>query len=35
VVSERLAETVVSLPMHPYLADEDLGRIAEALSAVI
>jgi dTDP-4-amino-4,6-dideoxygalactose transaminase len=34
VVSERLANTVISLPMHPYLAGEDLGRIAEALTAL-
>ncbi len=30
-VSERLAQRVVSLPMHPYLTEEDLVRIVESL----
>lgn len=29
-VSETLAETVLSLPMHPYLSDDDLAMIAAA-----
>jgi dTDP-4-amino-4,6-dideoxygalactose transaminase len=28
-VSERLARRVLSLPMHPYLADATIARIAE------
>ncbi len=31
-VSERLAETVLSLPMHPYLGPEDQARVAAALA---
>lgn len=32
-VSERLAETVLSLPMHPYLGPEGQARVAAALAA--
>lgn len=34
-VSERLAEEVLSLPLHPVLADDDVDRVAEVLRAVI
>ncbi len=30
-VSERLAQEVVSLPMHPYLTDADIARVVEAV----
>jgi dTDP-4-amino-4,6-dideoxygalactose transaminase len=30
-VSEQLAQEVFSLPMHPYLSDEEISRISEAL----
>ncbi|MEO0467507.1 MAG: DegT/DnrJ/EryC1/StrS aminotransferase family protein [Pseudomonadota bacterium] len=30
-VTERLAKTVMSLPMHPYLSHEDQDRVAEAV----
>lgn len=33
-VSERLAGTVLSLPMHPYIGPEDQARVAAALAAV-
>lgn len=32
-VSERLCEQVLSLPMHPYLAQEDIARVAAAVLA--
>jgi UDP-2-acetamido-2-deoxy-ribo-hexuluronate aminotransferase len=32
-VSHRLAERVVSLPMHPYLDEATIGTIAQALTA--
>lgn len=32
-VSERLSETVLSLPMHPYLTDSDIDRVCDALLA--
>jgi dTDP-4-amino-4,6-dideoxygalactose transaminase len=32
-VSHRLAERVVSLPMHPYLVEEDLQRVTAAVRA--
>ena len=28
-VSETICEEVMSLPMHPYLSDEDASRVAE------
>ena len=34
-VSEKLASSVLSLPMHPYLHEADQARIAEALLAAI
>ncbi|WP_150909713.1 DegT/DnrJ/EryC1/StrS family aminotransferase [Marinobacter halotolerans] len=30
-VGDEMAETVISLPMHPYLAESDLARVVEAL----
>lgn len=33
-VSERLSQTVLSLPMHPYLSDEQVDRIADTLLSV-
>ena len=33
-VSESLSETVLSLPMHPYLSDEQVDRIADTLLSV-
>jgi dTDP-4-amino-4,6-dideoxygalactose transaminase len=30
-VSDSLSENVISLPMHPYLSDDDVDRIAEAI----
>ena len=30
-VSEKLSKTIVSLPMHPYLADEDLFKIKKCI----
>lgn len=33
-VSENLSETVLSLPMHPYLSDEQVDRIADTLLSV-
>ncbi len=33
-VTERLSATVMSLPMHPYLTDEDLRHVAASLGAV-
>jgi UDP-2-acetamido-2-deoxy-ribo-hexuluronate aminotransferase len=32
-VSHRLAECVVSLPMHPYLTEDDLQRVTTAVTA--
>jgi dTDP-4-amino-4,6-dideoxygalactose transaminase len=32
-VSERLCHQVLSLPMHPYLAEEDVARVAAAVLA--
>ncbi len=34
-VSERLSETVLSLPMHPYLGEGDQARVVEALAAAL
>ena len=34
-VSERAAARVVSLPMHPYLSEADVQRVAGALEAVL
>ncbi|MEO1250277.1 MAG: DegT/DnrJ/EryC1/StrS aminotransferase family protein [Pseudomonadota bacterium] len=34
-VSERLSETVLSLPMHPYLAEGDQARVVESLAAAL
>jgi len=31
-VSERLSETVLSLPMHPYLTEEDVAEVARKIS---
>jgi dTDP-4-amino-4,6-dideoxygalactose transaminase len=31
-VSERLADTVLSLPMHPHLTDDEAGAVAEAVA---
>lgn len=33
--SEYAAERVMSLPMHPYLSDEELGRVVEAVKQAI
>ena len=30
-VTERLCDTVLSLPMHPYLKDEDIGKVTEVI----
>lgn len=32
-VTERLCETVLSLPMHPYLTDDDIQKVAEEIKA--
>ena len=34
-VSEALAKRVLSLPMHPYMDDATLDRIATAVKAVV
>jgi dTDP-4-amino-4,6-dideoxygalactose transaminase len=34
-VSEALAQRVLSLPMHPYLAEGDVARVAEVLLAAL
>lgn len=34
VVSERLSSEVFSLPMHPYLSDEEIDRIVEVIEGV-
>ncbi len=34
-VTERLCGTVLSLPMHPYLKDEDIRTVAQALKEVL
>jgi UDP-2-acetamido-2-deoxy-ribo-hexuluronate aminotransferase len=34
-VSERMARRVVSLPMHPYLKNEDQRRVADAVAAAL
>jgi dTDP-4-amino-4,6-dideoxygalactose transaminase len=33
--AERLAERVLSLPMHPYLTDEQIDRVAAAVKSAI
>jgi len=32
-VAERVAATLVRLPIHPLLSDEDVGRVVEAVRA--
>lgn len=34
-VTERLCDTVLSLPIHPYITDEDIERVASSLKEVI
>ena len=34
-VSERLAGTVLSLPMHPYLSEHDQGRVIDAVRSAV
>lgn len=34
-VAERLASEVLSLPMHPYLADEEAGRICHTINSIL
>lgn len=34
-IGDRLSEHVLSLPMHPYLSDADVDRVADALEAAI
>ena len=34
-VSQELAERVMSLPMHPYLAEEDQGKVIEVLQGAV
>jgi dTDP-4-amino-4,6-dideoxygalactose transaminase len=34
-VSEKLADTVLSLPMHPYLTDGQVDRIVAEVKAVV
>jgi UDP-2-acetamido-2-deoxy-ribo-hexuluronate aminotransferase len=34
-VSESLARRVLSLPMHPYLSEEDVGRVCDAVLATL
>lgn len=34
-VSERIADTVVSLPMHPHLASSEIARVAEAVHGAL
>jgi dTDP-4-amino-4,6-dideoxygalactose transaminase len=34
-VCERLAERVMSLPMHPYLTDAQVDRVVAAVKSVI
>jgi dTDP-4-amino-4,6-dideoxygalactose transaminase len=35
IVSSRLSETVLSLPMHPYLTEEDQVRVAAAVREIL
>ena len=30
-ISKKLSQTIVSLPMHPYLASEDINKIIETI----
>ena len=30
-ISENLSQTIVSLPMHPYLTEQDIDKIIETL----
>lgn len=34
-VTERLCDTVLSLPMHPYLKDEEIEQVAEAVKGAV
>lgn len=34
-VTERLCDTVLSLPMHPYLKDEDIRQVAEVIREIV
>lgn len=34
-VSEQAAERVISLPMHPYLSDDDIAQVAEAVGGAL
>jgi UDP-2-acetamido-2-deoxy-ribo-hexuluronate aminotransferase len=34
-VAEEAARRVVSLPMHPYLGEDDLQRVADAVAACL
>lgn len=34
-VTERLCDTVLSLPMHPYLTEEDIGLITDSIKGMI
>jgi dTDP-4-amino-4,6-dideoxygalactose transaminase len=33
--SERVADSVLSLPMHPHLKDSELGRVAEVVACAV
>jgi UDP-2-acetamido-2-deoxy-ribo-hexuluronate aminotransferase len=33
-VSEKLAKTIVSLPMHPYLSENEINHIVKAIKGV-
>ncbi len=35
IVSDTLCNTVLSLPMHPYMSDEDVTKICEVISKVV
>jgi len=34
-VTEKLCRTVLSLPMHPYLTQEDVNKIADAVKKAL
>lgn len=35
VVTNELSEVVLSLPMHPYLSEEDVGQITNAIKTIL
>ena len=34
-VTERLCRTVLSLPLHPYITDEEIKKVADALGSFL